>query len=226
MRLADRADERLGAVGAGLEERPGRDPPPPTGHLLVEPRSRARRELGGRHHPHAVGHLGRRRVDVDDHEALAGAGAGPQDDLAVGEAAVGDQLVDQRVGDQARLHGDEVVAVPATEPEPAVRGHAAHGRAVAVGGQVGTLADRDVELAPAGAARRRRWRPSGAAARPGSTCCQSHPPHPAATNGHGGSTRSGEATSTLDHAARGEVLLLLVELDRAPSRRAARRPRR
>ena len=96
---------------------------------------------------------------VHDGEPFAGPRTGAQDDLAVGEATLRDELVEQRMGHEARRHGDDVVAAPMPEPESAVDGDASQRGAVAGGGQLRAQAHLDVEVSLAAQRVRERSRP-------------------------------------------------------------------
>ncbi len=206
-------DERLRAVGPGLEERPRRDAPtlarpPPRGTRPAGPPPAPRPTRRGR--PRAPGWRPTSTLTTTRRSPVRA--PGPEHHLPVGEATVGDQLVDERMGHEARRHRDRIVAVAAPEPEPPVRprrrgascGSPVAGRSGPSSTSTSSLAWRRSASATM-AALSRRWAA-------GATCCQSHPPQPAATKGTARPTRSGDASITSSTRAAGEVLLLLVEL--------------
>ena len=110
-----RIDQQGGGVGPGLEERQGGDLPAPPRHVLVERAGIARPHDGDVSRDTHAG-----RVAVDHHHALPGRHADPQRDLVgATEAALGHQLVQPRMGDQAAADRDQVVAVTAAQSGPA-----------------------------------------------------------------------------------------------------------
>ena len=187
------------------------------GHLLVEPRpapaaARPRRRPGRRRAPRR---LGRRHDD----QPLPGAGARPQHHLAVRKPTVHDS---SSTSGWATRHG------PMRRPRGWCGGGARtarrrHARTVrAASGRPAGPGPRPPRRrgAPAGAARpattaalSRRWAP-------GSTCCQSQPPQPSATNGHGGATRSARPAPTSSQPGPGESFFCCTDLDadRSPGR--------
>ena len=110
----------------GLEERAGRDPPAVAGQLLVEPgpapgrQLRRRRRRARRRAPRR----GRRRPSTMTRRSPVPAPARSTTSPS-GKRPSHDQLVDQRVGDQAGADVDDVVAAPAPEAEPPADGDAA-----------------------------------------------------------------------------------------------------
>ena len=139
--VAHARDERLGPVGAGLEERAGADPQPVTVHDLVEPRRLVVVDVVRADH-HDVGRhfdTGRRRCRED--EPLARGRPRSDGDLVdraavtTTEPTVADELVHQGMGDEAAVHVDDVVGARGPEPEPTVDDRASDRGAVARGGQ-------------------------------------------------------------------------------------------
>ncbi len=122
-------DQCLRTIGSSLEERSSRDAPPPTGEVLVVPSPPPCSQLSGADGPDT---LGQRQAVVarDDGQPLPGAGTGTQDHLTIGEPAVDDELVDERVCDQAWRHRHELMAAAVPEPEASARGRTPNGGAV------------------------------------------------------------------------------------------------
>ena len=105
-------DQRGRAVGTGLEERVGRDPPatvrrrprgsrPGCPRRARRPRRPARRRAGARRRGSGVISASRSPVAAPTRRVTS---------VAVAEAAVGDQLVEQRVRDRAVVERDDRVA--------------------------------------------------------------------------------------------------------------------
>ena len=208
-----RGDQGLGAVGAGLEERPGRDPPATAADLLVEPGPRPRSRARRRRRPaRPAGTSAPAAVAVDDHEALAGGRPGPQRHLD--RRGSGRRRTSSSSSGWATRHGRSATRSWLPRWRSANRpptDHAAQGGAVARRRQVGAEVHRGPRVGPGGAGRRRRSSALSCRCAAGSTCCQSQPPQPAATRGT--AAPPGRARiEDLDHRGPGEVLAPLVDL--------------
>ena len=131
-RLRHGRDQRLRPVGPALEEGGGGDAEPPTFDLLVVRRSVPRSEVVSSDHDHVGGNVDTLGGGGDDHQSIAGPGPDPDRDLAGSiEPAEVEHLVDQGVGDQARVDRDELVRPRGPESERAGSSGEANGRAVA-----------------------------------------------------------------------------------------------
>jgi hypothetical protein len=135
----------VGAVRAGLEERPGGDPPAPAGDQLVDVVAA---------HPGRNGDLGAARQR--HRQPVPGPGAAAQDHLlGLAVAAVYQQLLEQRVDDQAARHRDRLVAAGSPVAGPAAGDGCPQARPVARRGQFDGAGGRGMGDPPGPAQRRR-----------------------------------------------------------------------
>ncbi len=135
-RVADGRDERLGSVGAGLEERGGGDREPPPADDFMEPRRATSLHLVLADEHDIVGDVDSPGGRRGEHEPFSRRRAATQRHLAgVAEPPVAHELVDERMGHHARVDVDELMAAMSAEARPLVAHAHAHSGAIAGGGQ-------------------------------------------------------------------------------------------
>ena len=204
-----RVDQGGGPVGARLEERAGRDPPAPPGHLVVDPGPPARLSASAPDDQHVAGHHDAVGARVDHRQALARGGLPPagsprwprRSRPRPAAPRANGWATRQRVGHAPRRGTGGGGSRPGRRPPRPARWCGSPRR------------QRPARPSPAG----RRSRRAGAGASTttaafsagcaaGTACCRSQPPQPWATSGQGGSMRSGEATHDLDQLGPGHPL--------------------
>jgi hypothetical protein len=196
-RLGNRCHQQLSGGRAGLEERRRADLEIPSGDVLVDDRAGPDTDVGG--------HVEELDITIGHPRRAFAAGVPhPETDLSVtANLHRRQEILQARMTDGTGVELDDVVRGPTsqTESTPVDRPDEAwSGRPTAARSTRPRSPDRRSSPVRRNASVTTAAFSSSCAA--GATCCQVHPPQPAAYAGHGGSTRALDGSSTSATSAR------------------------